>query len=293
MGAIGHVVERALADRADIVPIDRTHAPRRRGEPPVDAAFICVKTHGTAWAADVATRVLRKDGVAVTIQNGLGNYETLRDAVGRDRAAVGVIYVGARLDETGELQATGPGRVEIGPPGGALPLHVLGELATSLAAGGMSVSAVDDPWPSVWRKVAANAAMNPTTALLGYTNAELAADDAAARVADALAAEAARVATAAGVPLGEDEARRSWREVARLTGPNRSSMLQDVQSGRPTEIDAICGAVYREGERRGVTTPLNQAMTVLVSALGPEHAQRPPPAPPGSPNVWTGGPLAK
>jgi 2-dehydropantoate 2-reductase len=49
-------------------------------------------------------------------------------------------------------------------------------------------------------------------------------------------------------------------------------MLQDVQSGRPTEIDAICGAVHREGERRGVAAPLNQAMTVLVSALTRERA---------------------
>jgi len=272
MGAIGHVVERALAHHADIVPIDRTRAPLRPDEPRVDAAVICVKTHGTAWAADVATRVLRKDGVAVTIQNGLGNYETLRDAVGGERAAVGAIYVGARLDEKGELQATGPGRVVIGRPGGALPGRGLEQLATLLAAGGMSVTVVDDPWPAVWRKVAANAAMNPTTALLGYTNAELAADDAAARVADTLSAEVARVATAAGVPLGEDEARGSWREVARLTGPNRSSMLQDVQAGRPTEIDAICGAVHREGERRGVAAPLNLAMTVLVSALSSEQS---------------------
>jgi 2-dehydropantoate 2-reductase len=44
-------------------------------------------------------------------------------------------------------------------------------------------------------------------------------------------------------------------------------MLQDVQAGRPTEVDAICGAVYHEGDRRGIAAPLNQAMTVLVSAL--------------------------
>jgi 2-dehydropantoate 2-reductase len=57
--------------------------------------------------------------------------------------------------------------------------------------------------------------------------------------------------------------------MAALTGANRSSMLQDVEAGRPTEIDAICGAVAREGERRGVAAPLNQAMTLLVSSLAP------------------------
>lgn len=269
MGAIGHVVERALAGRAQIVPIDRTRSPLRKGEPRVDAAVICVKTHGTAWAADVAGRILAEDGMAITIQNGLGNYEALVATVGEDRAAVGVIYVGARLDERGELQATGPGRVELGRPPGSGPRRAFEALAAALGGGGMTVIATDDAWPSVWRKVATNAAVNPTTALLGYTNAELLADVAGSRVADGLAAEVARVATAAGVAMSEDEARRWWREMAALTGANRSSMLQDVQAGRPTEVDAICGAVHREGELRRVAAPLNQAMTVLVGALAP------------------------
>jgi 2-dehydropantoate 2-reductase len=131
----------------------------------------------------------------------------------------------------------------------------------------MTVIAKDDAWPSVWRKLVTNAAVNPTTALFGCTNAELLADVATSRVADGLAAEVARVATATGVAMNEDEARGWWREMAALTGANRSSMLQDVQAGRPTEVDAICGAVQREGERRGVAAPLNQAMTILVSAL--------------------------
>jgi 2-dehydropantoate 2-reductase len=250
-----------------LVRIDRTRAPLRPGEPPVDAAVVCVKTQGTAWAADVAARILAPDGVAITIQNGLGNHEALVATVGARRAAVGVIYVGARLDEDGQLHATGPGRVELGRPRGTGPRRAFEALAAALGRGGMTVSAKDDAWPAVWRKVATNAAVNPTTALLGYTNADLLADVAGSRVADGLAAEVARVATAAGVAMSEDAARRWWREMAQLTGANRSSMLQDVQAGRPTEVDAICGAVHREGERRGIAAPLNQAMTVLVGAL--------------------------
>lgn len=268
MGAIGNVVARALAGRAEIVGIDRTKAPFRPGEAAVDAAVVCVKTPGTPWAAEVAQHVVSRDGVLLTIQNGLGNYEILAAAVGEARVAVGVIYVGARLDD-GDLWATGPGKVELGRPSRAEPRRALESLAARLAEGGMTVSVVDDPWTSVWRKVAVNAAMNPTTALLGYTNDELLADRAASRVADGLAAEVARVATATGVAIADEEAPRLWRDIAILTGANRSSMLQDVQARRPTEIDAICGAVHREGERRGVAAPLNQAMTVLVGALGP------------------------
>jgi 2-dehydropantoate 2-reductase len=230
---------------------------------------VAVKSHGTAWAAQIAQRVVARDGVAITLQNGLGNYEVLRDAIGEARAAVGVIYVGARLDGAGTLHATGPGRVVLGRPGGTAPQARLEALGALLAGGGMTVEVVDDPWPSVWRKVVTNAAVNPTTALLGALNSELARDIPASRIADGLAREVARVATAAGVDVSEDDAVKWWREMAELTGANRSSMLQDVEAKRATEIDAICGAVYREGQRRGVEAPLNQAMTLLVSALHP------------------------
>ncbi len=266
MGAIGHVVARALDGRAELVKVDRTRAPLREGEPPVDAAIVTTKTPGTAWAAEIAAKILARDGVGITIQNGLGNYETLVEYLGAERAAVGVIYVGAELVK-GELRATGPGKVELGRPAAVASRARLDELAGLLGAGGMDVTVVDDPWPAVWRKVVTNAAVNPLTALIGRTNADLLADAPASRVADSLAREVARVATASGVRIAEDEAVKQWRTMAALTGANRSSMLQDVEAGRPTEIDAISGAVAREGERRGVAAPLNQAMALLVASL--------------------------
>ena len=266
MGAIGHVVARALEGRAELVKVDRTRSPLRDREAPVDAAIVTTKTLGTAWAAEIASKILMPDGVALTIQNGLGNYETLVEHVGAERAAVGVIYVGAQMSN-GELHATGPGKVELGRPMATGSRMQLDELGRLLREGGMEVTVVDDPWPAVWRKVVTNAAVNPLTALIRHTNADLLADASACRVADCLAREVARVATASGVRIGEEEATKQWRTMAALTGANRSSMLQDVEAGRPTEIDAISGAVAREGDRRGVAAPLNHAMTVLVSSL--------------------------
>jgi 2-dehydropantoate 2-reductase len=266
MGAIGHVVARALDGRADLVKVDRTHAPLRDGEGPVEAAVVTTKTLGTAWAAEIAAKLLASDGVALTIQNGLGNYETLVEHVGPERAAVGVIYVGAQM-VNGELRATGPGKVELGRPKGAASRPRLEELAKLLKAGGMDVTVVEDAWPAVWRKIVTNAAVNPLSALIRRTNAELLSDPSASLVADCLAREVARVATASGVRITEDEAVKQWRAMAALTGANRSSMLQDVEAGRRTEVDAISGAVAREGERRGIAAPLNHAMTVLVTSL--------------------------
>ena len=269
MGAIGHVVAKALDGRegVDLVRVDRTRSPLRAGEPTVDAAVVCTKTFGTAWAADIASRILAAEGVVATVQNGLGNVETLAAAVGEDRVSLGAIYVGARLLPDGSLFATGAGRVELGRPRRPGSRERLEALARHLAEGGMQVSVVDDAWPTVWRKLSVNAAMNPTTALFGLMNGELLTHPAAGPLSDELARETARVATAAGVALGEDEAVAAWRDIAGRLGANRSSMLQDVEAGKPTEIDAINGAVAREGRRVGVGAPVNEAIALLVEAV--------------------------
>lgn len=283
MGAIGHVVARALDGRegVELVRIDRTRSPLRDGEPPVDAAIVCTKTPGTSWAAEVAARILAPEGVAATIQNGLGNYETLARVVGPARVSLGVIYVGARIEPDGSLWASGPGKVELGKPrsgdradepGGAGALQRLETLAGQMRAGGMEVSLVEDPWPSVWRKLVANAALNPTTAIFRLTTGEVPGSPVAGPIADELARETARVATGAGIPMREEDAVASYRDIATRLGGTITSMRQDVEAGRSTEIDAINGAVAREGRRVGADAPVNEAMTLLVSAVSAARA---------------------
>ena len=260
LGAIGTLVSRTLEGRVPLTCVDRTKAPLQGRVEPVDIAVVATKSQGTAWAADTAKRVLAAQGTVITIQNGLGHRERLAAVVGDDRVAVGVIYVGAALDDKDELRTTGPGRVELG----RAP-HV-DELAAALQAGGMAATVVNDPWPAVWRKLVGNAAVNPVSALVGVTNGELL-EHLAARIVDAAAREAAQVASAEGVPISGDEALRLWRSMASLTAANRSSMLQDVRNGRPTEIDWINGEVVRRGRRHNVATPVNEALLKLVEVL--------------------------
>jgi 2-dehydropantoate 2-reductase len=256
LGAIGTLVSRTLEGRVPVLRIDRTKAPLDGAGEMVDIAIVTTKSQGTAWAGETARRVLAKNGTVLTIQNGLGHRERLAATLGDDRVAVGVIWVGAAL-EGEELRTTGPGRVEL-----ERARHV-DELAAALQAGGMTAAVVDDPWPGVWRKLVGNAAVNPVSALVGITNGELL-EHLASRIVDRAAKEAARVASAEGVPIGDDEAIALWRSLAQLTASNRSSMLQDVRSGRPTEIDWINGEIVRRGRRLGVATPVNEALLQLV-----------------------------
>ena len=119
----------------------------------------------------------------------------------------------------------------------------------------------------MWGKLVVNAGINALTALLRVPNGALAASAEARALMASAIAEAAAVAQARGTPLPYDNPLAHTLAIAQATSANHSSMLQDVLRGSPTEIDAINGAVEREGQRLGVPTPVNSMLAALVRAL--------------------------
>ncbi len=225
-------------------------------------ALVLVKSWQTQRAAAELVRCLAPDGLVVTLQNGLGNYEILSEALGTDRVALGSTTTGATLLGPGLVKPAGDGAVSIEARPRIEPIE------TALRSSGFRVEIVKDAKSLVWTKLVINSAINPLTALLGVPNGELLRRPAARALMRALAEETAAVAAAEGVQLGFADAAAMVEDVARKTASNYSSMLQDIRRGAPTEIDAICGAVTRAGERDGVPTPINKACWKLIEALG-------------------------
>jgi 2-dehydropantoate 2-reductase len=216
-------------------------------------ALVLVKSHQTAAVADVLARVMDLHGLAVTVQNGLGNRELLEARLGPERVAAGIAVMGATLVAPGEVRYV-PGRIVLG----ATPATAesVGHLTALLAGAGIPTMIADDLASAVWCKLAANCAVNTLTALHGLTNGALLAREDLLPQVTAAAREVGMVAAAKGIFLQRDVV-ESTLETARATAANRSSMLQDLERGARTEIDALCGAVVREGRRLGVATPVN------------------------------------
>ena len=223
-------------------------------------ALVLVKSWQTRRAAEELSQCLAPDGLAVTLQNGLGNYEVLKDTLGEERAALGSTMTGATLLGPGLVKSAGDGAVFIQSHAG------LGPLEMALRSSDFKVEVIEDANSLVWMKLIVNSAINPLTALLGIPNGELLQRPAARAIMRSLAEETAVVAAAEHVQLGFD-AVALVEDVARKTAANHSSMLQDIRRGAPTEIDAICGAVARAGERDGVPTPVNSVCWRLIQAL--------------------------
>lgn len=224
-----------------------------------ELALVLVKAWQTERTARQLAECLADGGVAVSLQNGLGNRETLAASLGLERVKGAVTTLGATL--------LGPGHVRPGGEGvTTLEAHpALDELAAHLAASGLRVERSAAVESILWGKLVVNAAINPLTALFQIPNGKLLESPPAHELMVALALETAEVAALQGISLPFADPVAVVEDVARRTASNFSSMYQDVLRGAPTEIEAINGAVARLG---GEKAPINRAMWQLVRARG-------------------------
>jgi 2-dehydropantoate 2-reductase len=118
----------------------------------------------------------------------------------------------------------------------------------------------------VWNKLLTNVGINALTALTGLKNGKLLDFPETLRLMEALVSEAAEVARRKGVRIDKNPLEKV-KAVAEATRENRSSMGQDFDFKRRTEIDAINGAVVREAAKLGISVPYNQIVTDLVKAI--------------------------
>jgi 2-dehydropantoate 2-reductase len=224
-------------------------------------ALVLVKSWQTERAAQQLKECLAKGGLAVTLQNGLGNRETLIQNLGADRVALGITTTGAALLGPGGVKAGGEGPISI-------EQHpALGPLQEALQSANFPVQIVEDARSLMWGKLVINCAINPLTALLRLKNGELLERPPAREMMGVLAQETAQVAIAEQIRLPFQDPIAAAEEVAQKTAANQSSMLQDVLRGAPTEIDAICGAVVKVAQKYNLPTPMNWACWQLVRAL--------------------------
>jgi 2-dehydropantoate 2-reductase len=207
----------------------------------------------------------------VTLQNGLGNVEAVAERVGVERTIGGMVIIGFEITSPGVVAVTVfGGDVLVGrpcTPEGCGPDGSTARLASAFAAAGIPARTTDNIEGAVWGKVLYNCALNALGAVLRVPYGELAAPPAWAVIED-IVREAFAVAREEGVRLAW-AAPEEYLEVLASrqlpdTAAHRSSMLQDLERGRRTEIDHLNGAVARLGAERGVPTPVNAALATLV-----------------------------
>jgi 2-dehydropantoate 2-reductase len=207
----------------------------------------------------------------IALQNGLGHHEKLSDALPPDRCFFAINTEGARRTSAGEVEHTGSGLLRIGPwdkQDGRDP--VIASLVETAIQCGIQAVYEAEIRSFAWRKLLANALINPLTALFEIPNGMLLDSPQTLQLMRELFDEAAAVAHRCGLKIDEAD----WQEIVticRNTSRNLSSMLQDVQKRKPTEIEAINGYLVQKGRELGIATPRHETIRraiLLKTSMG-------------------------
>jgi 2-dehydropantoate 2-reductase len=234
--------------------------------PACDFGIVATKAMHTEGAI-AATAHAFANGAVATVQNGVGNEETLARHV--DRVIRGTTFPAGKILAPGVVQWDVKGDTTLGPfePSPA-PLEDVERLADACTRGGMPTTAVADARPAQWRKVVFNAATNPIGALTGLTHGRVCERPHLRSLVSTLVDEGKAVAAAQGIVLDADpEDLIDHAARPDVAYDHKASMLQDVEARRATEIDYLNGGIGRFGRELGVPTPMNDAVTALVKAL--------------------------
>ncbi|MGB3716326.1 MAG: ketopantoate reductase family protein [Candidatus Promineifilaceae bacterium] len=233
-------------------------------EGPYQYAIILVKGWQTVRAAETVREILAPDGLAVTLQNGLGHFEILAALVGESHSAIGVTSEGAMIVGPGRTQHTGIGITHLGTS--PATEKRLEKMARLLQRSGFETRLTADLDGLVWGKLAINSGINPLTALLQVRNGFLSTDVIARSLMCQAAEETAAVAKVQGIRLPYVNASEMIIDVAEATAANRSSMAQDIARGAPTEIESINGKVVHIAAEHGLEVTVNRVLYQLVKS---------------------------
>jgi 2-dehydropantoate 2-reductase len=233
--------------------------------PPCDFGIVATKAMHTEPAI-AATAHAFADGYVATVQNGLGNEETLAQHV--ERVIRGTTFPAGKLLEPGHVQWDVKGDTTFGPFDDRVPLAEIERLADACTRAGMPASAVEDARGPQWRKVIFNASTNPIGALTGLTHGRVCERPDLRALVSGLVDEGKAAAAAQGIVLDADpEDLIDHAARPDVAYDHKASMLQDVEARRATEIDYLNGGIVRFGLEHGVPTPLNHAIWALVKGV--------------------------
>ncbi len=234
---------------------------------PADLVLVFVKSTNTQQAAKTAAGLLAPEGLLLTLQNGMGNAEALAAEIDPGQILVGTTAHGAHVLGPGRIRHAGQGETVVGPwlvkdktMAGA------GEVSALFSQAGIRARSSKRILENLWEKLLINVGINALTALTRIKNGQILDLEVSRQLSAAAVQEASRLAGSLGVKVRQDPVGHVFA-VAEATAANRSSMGQDVDRHKKTEIEAINGYVVREAEKIGLSVPVNLTLTRLIQTL--------------------------
>jgi len=257
---------------------------------PVDVVFLGVKAHSLTSLAPKLQPVLGPDTTIVSTQNGVpwwffqgfgGDWNNLRlervdpggvisAAIEARRVIASIVYFSTEIIEPGVIQHTEGNRMSLGEPDGSRSERSR-TIADALIKSGLRAPITTRMRHEIWVKILGNVAFNPISALTGATLVQMARDPDIATLVRNIMQEAEAVAAKLGLelPVSIDQRIAGAEKV----GEHKTSMLQDLEAGRPLELEAVVGAVLELGERLGLPMPHMRTVYSCTKLLAKQRSR--------------------
>lgn len=226
-----------------------------------DVLFVFVKSYHTREALETSDALYDDDTTVVTLQNGLLNLDYIQDYVPSENVVGGATTIGSSMEGPGHVLHTGWGDTTIG----GYDETRVATVAELLTDAGIETSIHPDPRAIIWKKQFVSVGIKPVAALTGLLDGPLSDVDEAAHVMERLVEEAVTIATAKGIEITGDPVAETHR-TCKINYGTKSSMLEDVENERQTEIDQINGAIVKYADELDIEVPYNRIVTNLVKA---------------------------
>jgi 2-dehydropantoate 2-reductase len=230
---------------------------------PVDIVFFTVKLYDTEGALAMLPALIGPGTLVIPFQNGVESVETLSRAVGRSHVAGGTAYVAAVVSEPGVVRHSAMGSVIFGALDGGRPA-LLEQLLHSCKKAGFEASLSERIAVEIWAKFARLTVFSGITAVTRCAIGVVRADSDLVGLMQAALHESISVARGKQIPLPETLYDATLSSMAALPANAKSSMLEDLERGRPLELPWLSGAIVRIGNDVGVPTPIHRLFVTLL-----------------------------
>lgn len=235
---------------------------------PVELILFCVKSYDTEAATRQCLPMMKDHTVILSLQNGVDNEEKIAAIVGERGVLGGVAYIGAGIVEPGVICHNAEGRIVFGEMQGGISDRVK-RLEQTFREAGFPAEVSSNIRAILWGKLCWNATFNALNTLVGGEVKILMERPETRTLARQVMEEVRAVAVANGVPLPKDLIERLLKWTDTAAAEMRTSTRQDLEAGKPLEVEALNGVVVRKGQAAGVPTPYNFALYALLKALSP------------------------
>jgi 2-dehydropantoate 2-reductase len=238
-----------------------------------DMILLTVQSYDTETAMKQVRHLIHPDAIVISLQNGLGNIETMECMIPKQQIIAGVTTQGVIFSHPGEVIHTGQGRTLLG--------EIMGRQTTRIQTivdlfneAGIETQASNEIMKELWVKAIINSSINPITAFFQCKNGYLLQNAILERMVEQVCRESTLIAAKEGIGVEDEDMIQRTKQVIRETAENYSSMAQSIQQGKKTEIDSINGYFIRMGQHHGVPTPLNSMLGDLVESITSKRISR-------------------